>query len=226
VGKISFVFGPSWFYGLDSGFELLVMLITLIIAVYSFRIFLLTKLRKYLYFTLAFVLISGSYLLKAIGDYIVFNSLIGRMPNVVAAVSKVTPIPNLYSMGILAYIFLTFAGFMILVAIFMRINKVRTVSLLFILVFILAVLSQNKFIAFHLTLFIILLYIVIHLYLNHTKKRTLNSFIVLYGMTSLMTAQVFFLLLNIGASYYVVGHVLQLFGFLLLLLNMILVLRK
>jgi len=222
---MSFMFGPRWFYGLDSGFELIAMLITLFIAIYSFRIFLLTKLRKYLYFTLAFILISVSYLLKSIGDYIVFNSLVGRMPNLVSAISKVTPLPNLYDIGILAYIFLMFAGFMILVAIFMKIKSIRTVSLLFIFVLILAFLSQSRFIAFHLTLFIMLLYIAVHLLFNHAKKRTFNSFLVLYGMASLMVAQIFFILLMVGPFYYVVGHVVQMFGFLLMLINMLLVLK-
>jgi len=223
---MGFVFGPSWFYGLDSTFEFVALFVTLFIAFYTFRVFLLTKLRKYLYFTLAFLFISISYFIRATLDYLVYTSLLGRVPNLTAAVSTVAKIPTLYSLGSLAYIFFIFAGFMILVAIFLRIKSFITVSLLFILVLILAFLSQNRYFAFHITMFVLLFYVVVHLLKNHARTRTINSFLVLYSMAAIMVAQVFFFLLTLGPFYYVVGHGLQLFGFVLLLVNMILVFRK
>ena len=223
---MGFVFGPSWFYGIDSGFGVFAMLVTILIGIYSFRIFLIAKDRKYLYFTMAFLFISVSYLIRAAADYVVFRHLIGRMPNVVAAVTSVANLPTLYSLGYLVHVFLMFAGFMILVAIFLRIHNIRTLSLLFIFILILSFLSQSKFVAFHVTLLVMLLYIVIHLFRNHMKKKTINSFLVLYSMLSLMVSHIFFFMIIFDKLYYVVGHVLQLVGFSLLLLNLVLVFRK
>jgi hypothetical protein len=223
---MSFVFGPSWFYGLDSGFGVLEMLITLVISVYTFRIYLLTRLRKYLYFTLAFLLISGSLAVRAAGDYVVYTSLIGHVPNLVAAVNTVTSIPVLYSLGIIAFMVSGFAGYLILLAIFLRIDSFRSVTLLFILAILIAVFSTDKFVAYHLTMLLMLLLIVIHLLANHLRKRKLGSFLVLYSMSSLLAAQVFFFLMGRGSLFYIGGHTLQLFGFFLLLINLVMVLRK
>jgi len=223
---MAFVFGPKWFYGLDAGFELIAAVATLLIAFYALRVYKLTKLRKYLYFMLAFVLISGSYILRAVADYTVYSSLIGQIPNITSALQAVAPIQNFYSTGVILFMVLSFAGFMMLVALYMGIQSFRTVTLLFLLAILIALLSVNKFIAFHATLIVMLLFIVAHLSSKFGKRKRASSFLVLYGMSSLLAAQLFFLMLGLGAIYYVVGHVLQLFGFILLLLNMMIVFNK
>jgi hypothetical protein len=70
-----------------------------------------------------------------------------------------------------------------------------------------------------------LLFIVLHLVRNYRRNRTLNAFLVLYAMAALLASHVFFLLIAVGPFYYVVGHALQLVGFLMLLAAMVLVLR-
>jgi len=223
---MGFTFGPSWFYGIDSVFEIVAMFITLFIAVYSIRIYFLSKLKKFLYFTLAFLFLSASYFIRAIADYVVYSSLTAHIPNLMLTVQTIAPLPAIYSFVYLIYVFLTFAGFMILVAIFMRIRKVQTVSLLFALVLVLALFSQSRFLAFHLTMIILLLYIVVHLLHNYIKKGTISAFFVLLSMISLLIGHVFFYLSSFDRLFYAVGHVLQLSGFLLLLINMFLVLRR
>lgn len=221
-----FVFGPSWFYGFDALIDIIILLITLFIAIYSFRIYLLAHDRRYLYFTLAFFFISLSYSIRAVTDWLVYTSLLGRIPNVMEAVSKVATVSTLHTLGFLAYVFLMLAGFMILVAIFLRINNVKIVSLLFIFVILLTALSQSVVIAFHLTLLVMLLYIVAHLFINFREHRSINSFLVLYSMATLLTAQALFVVFTFYRPCFVVGQILQLAGFLFLLVNMILVLKR
>ncbi len=223
---MGFVFGPSWFYGIDTIIEFVAVLITLFIAIYSFRIYKLIHDRKYLYFMLAFLLVSASYSIRTLTDWLVYTSLLGRIPNVMAAVSKVATVSTLHTIGYLAYVFMTLAGFMILVAIFLKIQDIRIVSLLFIFIIILTALSQSILVAFHITLLLMLLYIVAHLYMNYSRTRSVSSFLVLYSMACLLAAQVFFVVLTFYSSYFVTGQLLQLAGFLLLLINMILVLKK
>lgn len=223
---MGFVFGPSWFYGLDAVFEFVAMLVTLFIAVYSFRIYLIAHEKRYFYFTLAFASIAASFAIRAVADYLAYSSLLGRIPNVVSLVSNVATVPALHSFAYLMYVFLILAGFMILVAIFMRIDRISVLSLLFVFILILTALSQSIFIALHLTLFVMLAYIVLHLFGNHRRIKNVNSFLVLYSMSGLLAAQVFFMLTGLDKLYYVVGHCLQLAGFLILLGNMVLVLRR
>ena len=223
---MGFVFGPEWFYGTAAVFEFIVMLITLFIAVYSFRIYFIVNDRKYLYFTLAFLFIAASFFIRAVTDYMASTHLIGRMPNVVAAVSTVATVPQLHSLGYLAHVFLMFAGFMILVAIFLRIHSVMILSLLFIFIIVLTALSQSKYYAFHITLIVMLIYIVLHLLRNYVSRRKLSPFLVLYSMACLLVAQIFFMFVFADKLYYVIGHIIQMAGFLLLLFSLMLVLRR
>ncbi len=223
---MGFVYGPGWFYGMDASFEVVAMLVTALIGLYSFRVFLLTKLRRYVYFTLAFLSLSASYFIRSVADFVVYTHLTKRIPNVIAAVSGVVELPSLYSWAYLAYLFLGIGGFLILAAVYMRIKNLMTISLLFLLVVVLAYISQSRHIAFHLAAGAMLFFIVLHHVRNHSRKRTFTSFLVLYSMACLFVAQVFFMLLGIDAVYYAVGHVLQLVGFVLLLANMVVIFRK
>ncbi len=223
---MGFVFGPSWFYSIGFGFGIFSFLVTLLIAFYSLKVYNITRDRRYLYFTLAFLSVTASYIIRAAADYVAYTHLIGRIPNITQALSKVASISLLYSIAYFIHVFLMLAGFMILVAVFMRIDNIRTVSLLFILLLFISFLSQSTFFAFHVSMIIMLLYIVIHLFHNHSRIRRVNSFIVLYSMLALLVSQVFLVLVNLDRIYIVVGNVLQLAGFVLLLLNMVLVFRK
>jgi hypothetical protein len=122
--------------------------------------------------------------------------------------------------------FLMFAGFIILVAIFMRVRDKKLLSILFVFILILTAFGQSKFITFHLTILVMVIFIVFHLLRNFQKSKSLKAFLVLYSMASIMVAQLFFIMILFNPYYYIVGHVLQLIGFLMLLLNMILVFRK
>jgi hypothetical protein len=223
---MEYLFGPDWFYGLDAGIELVVMLITLLIAFYSFRVYLVARQRVYIYFTLAFLSISLSYLFRAAIDWIAYRSLLGRMPNLAAALSSFVTLQQLYDLGFLAYIFFAFAGFMMLLAIYVGITRYGTVALLLALALGLAMVSKNAFLAFHIMMLSMLLFIVVHLVRNYARGHSFSKFLVLYGFSCLLAAQAFFILVLYRRMFYIVGHSLQLFGFVMLLFSLALVLRK
>ena len=223
---MNYLFGPDFFYGLDAGFELIVMLITLFIAFYSLKSYLITRARPYLYFMLAFLSIAFSYLIRAVIDWLAYTSLIGRMPNVTAALSHVISLPVLHDLGFLAYMFFAFGGFMILLAVYLEITDIWVVAVFLVAAFLMAVLSKSQFLAFHMIMMVMLVFIVIHLMKRYSMNKNFNKFLVLYGFFSLLAAKLFFVLIFFSPFYYIVGHGLQLFGFLLLLFNMLLVMRK
>jgi hypothetical protein len=223
---MEYLFGPNWFYGLDIGFELIVMLITLLIAFYSLRIYLVARQRVHIYFTLAFLSIALSYLFRAAIDWVAYRSLLGRMPNLEAAISRFMTLQTLYDTGFFAYIFFAFAGFMILLAVYVGITRYRTVALLLVVVLALAIISKNAFLAFHMILIVMLGYVVYHLFRNYAEKKSTSKFLVLYGFSCLLAAQAFFVLVVYRRIFYIAGHSLQLFGFTMLLLSLVLVLRK
>jgi hypothetical protein len=75
---------PQWFLGYDTFFELLFFLITGLIGWYTFRIYQMSKERKFLWFSIGFLAIAGGYLVNAYANYYI-------MGNLMAIVSKPVP---------------------------------------------------------------------------------------------------------------------------------------
>jgi hypothetical protein len=226
--------GPQWFHGLDSSFEIVAFLVTLFIAIYSFRIFFLTWERKHLYFTLAFLSISGSYAIRAAMDWFIYRDLLPNVPNLSRAVSVVVEVSLLHIIVIIISTFLLLSGFLLLLAVFMGLKDPKMligVEAVLVLItvfapFIFEDLGQFIVLA-HIALIVMLVIIVIHLFQNHSKQRTINSLLVMIAVGSLLLAHIsYFIIPFINEYFYAVGHGLQLLGYLLLLVNIILVLKK
>jgi hypothetical protein len=224
--------GPSWFYGLDYYFELLAFLITLIIASYSLRIFTLTWDRKYLYFMLSFLAISSSYLIKAAMDWVIFRNLVPNVPNLAQAVSTVVPLPSLHSFVVVISAFLLLSGFLLLVSIYLGLKDAKMLFGLEGFLVVLTVFHGFIFpdviylLVVHLFLIIILMLIVIKQAQNFSRHKNLNTFLVAGGFSLIFLAFIGYFMIKWLSYMYGVGHVLQLAGYLMLLGNVILVLKK
>jgi hypothetical protein len=107
-----------------------------------------------------------------------------------------------------------------------RIKNFKTISLLFLLVILSAVIGGTTYSMFHLMSFILLLYVLHSFYKNYFRHKTINSLLVFISFFSLTLAQVFFSMIAFYTKFYVVGEVLQLLGYLILLISMIKVIKN
>jgi hypothetical protein len=228
----SSISGPGWFHGLDYTFELIAALITIIISYYSFRIFWLSREKKYIYLTLAFGSVSIAYLIRAGLDWLIYKNYLPNIPNLSAAVETVMETSAIHSAALIAYSFLMLAGFLVLTAVFLRLQG-RLMQLL--LVGILAVLlgltlfSRQIFLTSGIIMLVMLAFIIFHQYKCYAKKRLTSQLFVLLGMSILLLSQIGFILTLIthySELFYILGHSLQLLGYILLLANMVLVFKK
>src|SRR3989339_2075033 len=77
-GPRAYVFSPKWFYGFDSIIELIAVVVCILLVYYSYKCFKLTKEKKYLYFSTAFLSLTIAFIAKIIGTLAIYKPTITR----------------------------------------------------------------------------------------------------------------------------------------------------
>jgi hypothetical protein len=234
LGTMFAISGPQWFYGLDYYFEIIAFLITFIISIYSMRIFFLTWERKYLYFTLAFLSIAGSFAIRAPMDWFIYRNLLPNVPNVANAVSILLTPPELHGLAILLSILFLLSGFLLLAALYLGVKDPKMIIGLEALLILIVVFQgflfrtiEDFIVIAHIFMIVMLVMIVFHQYHHFRKRRSTNSLLVFIALASLLLAHLSYLLIPyLNENLYGVGHGLQLLGYVMLLVNMVLVFKK
>jgi len=226
----SYVFGPKWFYGFDSVIELIAVIVSLLLVYYSYKCYKLTKENKYLYFSTAFLSLTIAFIAKIIGTLVLYEppfmrTELGR--SLYQAFNDIAPY-NIDPVAFIMYFFFALLGFMILFLIISQLtwkNK-RVIVLLVYFVFLATWISAIYYQFFYLTSFVLLLLITYSYYHNYMKVKSQKARFVLIAFSILLVSQAFFVFVIYSRIIYVLAEVLQLFGFVYLLIPFILIFKK
>ena len=229
-GLSQYVFSPKWFYGFDSVIELIAVIVSLLLIYYSYKCFKLTKENKYLYFSTAFLSLTFSFIAKIIGTLAIYRPTIRRtmLGRSIHKTFEGLTTSQINSIAITVHIFLMLLGFMILFLIISRLTwkNQRVVVLLVYFVFLATWISFIHIQMLYLTSFVLLLLITYSYYLNYgeIKSRKAGFVVVAFGM--LLVSQAFFVFAVYSGTIYVLAELLQLLGFVYLLIPFILIFKK
>jgi hypothetical protein len=229
-GLRSYVFGPEWFYGFDSIIELIAIIVSVLLVYYSYKCFKLTKENKYLYFSTAFLSLTFAFIAKIIGTLAIYKPAITRTSLGSSIHQTVTGLTPYYinALAFIAYIFFTLLGFMILFLIISRLRwkNQRVIALLVYFVFLATWISVVHYQLFYLTSFVLLLLITYSYYGNYRDIKSENARFVLIAFGILLVSQSFFIFVIYSRVIYVLAELIQLLGFVYLLIPFILVFKK
>ena len=225
-----YTFGPKWFRGYDSLIELIAVFTCLLLIYYSYKCYKLTSEKRFWYFSTAFASLTLAFLAKISGTLAIYsisirNSVIARVID--ASIDKV----NIFTLNRLAfpfYIFFMLLGFMILFLIVSKLtwqNK-RVLALMVYFVFIATWLGIIHYQVFYLTTFVMLCLIAYSYQDNYNKIKSKNSKLVAISFFILLISHAFFVFVIYSKPFYVIAEILQLLGFLFLLIPFVLVLVK
>ncbi|MEM4244783.1 MAG: hypothetical protein QXR60_01075, partial [Candidatus Nanoarchaeia archaeon] len=222
------VFSPSWFVGIDNIFELVTVFVTLLIAIYSHKLYKFTKENSYRLFSYSFFLISISYLVKILMDISIYypKMKIIRAGAFTFITQTFQRFEAYYAVGFFVERFLLLLG---LLGIFFVLHKVKDKKVGFLLIylaFVSALFGNYLFHIFHITTSLLLLYICYYYYKNYSKNRSKNSFLVASSFFLIFVSQIIFITLLIHPIMYVIGESVQLLGYLILLFTFISILKK
>jgi|GEM_PF-778049 len=229
-GLPSYVFSPNWFYGIDSIIEIISIIICSLLLYYSYRCYKLTSENRYRYFSAAFLSLTLAFIAKVIGTLTIYEpaintSSLGSMFH--SMFTAVTP-DMINALSFLFHIFFMTAGFMML---FLIVSKLewkdkRVIAMLGYTVFIATWLGAIHYQLFYFTTFMMLCLISYSYYKNYTEIRSKNSLLVSISFGILLLSHLFFVFVIYNRMIYVAAEIIQLIGFLCLLIPFILIFRK
>lgn len=215
------------FYGIDSLVEFLIILVSLIIAYHSNKIYNLIKDKQYRYFSFAFLAIAISFIFKILSNLTIGYRVVIERANFIFVIWY--ELQYMQLINFLSFIFYkTFhvIGFLML---FFIVTKTRDKEKIFLFIYfsIIAIFLSIYFnFIFHLTLIFILFFLTHHFYENYTRKKSLNTKLVFIAFLLILLGQIFFIFEDAYTLFYLVGEILLLIGFLFLLINQIKLKRK
>lgn len=196
----AYLSGPEWFLSVAGCIEAFAALIIFVVAFLAARIYRITHERKYLSFSASFILLSISFLVKAITDGLLSGTLVKLTESSATSV---------FFFGYVAHIFLALTAYAILVIITHKIEDKRVIALIFALLVPSLLLSGSYFISFY-TISIILLAFVTHAYYrNFRNVCSLSSCLVFIAFALLTLSQAQFLLQRMGDMWYITGNITQ-----------------
>jgi len=226
----SYVFSPNWFYGIDSIIEIIGIIICSLLLYYSYRCYKLTSENRYRYFSVAFLSLTLAFIAKVIGTLTIYEPAINTSNLGSMFHSIFTAItPNMINaLAFLFYIFFMTAGFMMLFLIVSKLDwkDKRVIAMLGYTVFIATWLGAIHYQLFYFTTFVMLCLIAYSYYKNYTEVKSKNALLVSISFGILLISHLFFVFVIYNRTIYVIAEIMQLIGFLCLLIPFILIFRK
>ncbi|MCH8003322.1 MAG: hypothetical protein IH934_01720 [Nanoarchaeota archaeon] len=229
-GIPSYLFGPKWFYGFDSIIDLIAIIVSVLLVYYSYKCFKLTKENKYLYFSTAFLSLTIAFIAKIMGTLAIYKPSITRSAlgsSIHQTFTSLTPY-NINAIALIIHFFFMLLGFMILFLIISRLTwkNQRVIALLVYFVFLATWISVVHYQLFYVTSFVLLLLITYSYYNNYREIKTEKARFVVIAFGILLVSQVFFVFVIYSRSIYVLAELIQLLGFVYLLIPFILIFKK
>lgn len=224
---ISLVFSPQWFYGIDIIFEILAVIVTLIISLYSFKLYKFSHQRSHKYFSVFFMTFAVSFLAKIATNFVLYyqNSVKTVLEPVIIKYNLLSKSMFFFQAGYDIHRFLMLIG---LLGIYWLVSKSKDNEHRWLFAFLLLVITMFSFEAyfvFHFTAAVLLGFIVKHfkdICDRVSKKTIVHAQLNLLAFSLLLLSQVVFIFTWLNTGIYVVAEVVQLAGFATFLINMLL----
>jgi hypothetical protein len=213
---------PSWFFGYDVALEFVFAVISIVVALFAFKIFKKTDQKQVKLFGHAFLLIGISYLIQSILNYLI----ISKANETICRAIKLNSIAWFNAFGVYAHIFFMTVGLVLLVYMTFKTDNKKILWLLMITSLLAVFLSINTLYIFYLISTIYLIFISWHFINNYLKNKHTKTLLVAVAFLFLLFGSIHFIFAVNHQLFYVLGHILELFAYLLILANFYLVLKK
>lgn len=220
---------PLWFHGFDIIFEAIGLIICLLIAGYSYKLYKRTNESRFAYFSLAFISLSVGFIFKAITSAVLYFIAVREVAAMVLA-----PVAGeglifadlLYRSAFFIEMAAFLGAFLLLFFISQKArerlrawHEISQIVLFIYLLILISAVANFKYFVFYLTSVVLLALITLNYYKNYLNSQNKNTLYVMYGFLFLLLGNLLFIFVFIDDDAYVVGEILQLVGFLVLLMT-------
>lgn len=220
-------FTPGWFNSYDLLFSSIGLVVALLIAAYSWRIYRFNQENKFMYFSLAFLLVSLSLAFKIFTSGVLYYYPVRETVYQVIG-SAAGPRLRYSALFYRAGFFFQMASMLLAwLVIFLvsqksraRLTKFYEVSQIGLFVYLLllvSVISNFDYKVFYLTASVLLSLIVLNYYKNYLTTRKSSALKVMVAFMLILAGNLMSIFVFLQNGSYVVGEILTLAGFLILL---------
>lgn len=225
---IELIFTPRWFSGGDIFIDTVCLLVLALIALFSFKYYKLeSKKKNYFYLALSFSLLALAYFFKILINFSILTEIIQtrNLGFVTFTIETIKSSDNLFFVGFFLYRLLLLIGLYMLFLIYQKHSK-PTILLILYLILISIYFSQSYFHIFHLTTLVFLVLITAQHFKRCKLYKTSTTKMITISFALLSFSNLIFLLVKINSLFYVIGEIIQLSGYILLLVTFITVLKN
>ncbi len=221
-------FTPEWFNGFDLVFETIGLVIALLIAFYSYKVFRFSKENKFAYFSLAFVLVALGLGFKMFTSSVLYFFPIRESVAIVLKpmLGGGLSFADLFYRAAFFLQMSTMLGAWLLIFFISqksrerlkKYHEVSQIALFMYLILLTSIVANFKYFIFYLTSAVILGMTVLNYYKNYlNSKKNKNAFRVMLSFLFILLSNIIFVFVFLYDKLYVVGEIVMLIGFLLLL---------
>jgi len=221
-------FTPEWFNGWDIVFNVVSLIIVLLISAYSWRIYRINKESVFVYFSLAFLMIALGLLFKSFTSSVLYFTPVRDvvLEIVKPAVGTGLKFSDLFYRAAFFLQMVSMLGGWLLIFFISQKSRSRLkkfyevsqIALFIYLVVLISIVGNFRYFIFYLTSAVILGLIVLNYYKNYLNtNKNKNSFLVMLSFFFILLGNIFYIFVFLFDSFYVLGEVLVLIGFLMIL---------
>lgn len=210
----------DFYTNFDLWVEAFSLIIALVIAGFSARVFFITKQKRHLIFSTAFLAIAAGIFSRVVFDYfIAFEQLSIPLKGFIA-LSFRADLVFLFSMLCIL------TGYLLIFIVNEYINHVKVALMLLLLAPITILAAHYFYIIYHLVNLVLVSFLFSHFNFNYRKHRTTNTLLIMLAFAAILISEFFFLFMTFSSWPYFVGNVLRLAGFILFLAALIRIYTK
>ena len=225
---IQVVYTPQWFYSKDLLIDTVSAFVLLLIASFAVRYYKLNKKNKnYLYLAGSFFLIAMSFLFKILTNFTIYYKVFvtRHLGNYILTYPTIQVSNILFIVGYLLFRLLTLLGLYMLYSIYQKNQSKSNIYLIVFFILILTYFSELEYFIFHIVALALLALITLQYYKTYRKNKQLTSKLVTISFAIIGVSQIFSIFVFYNNLYYVIAELIQLVGYLILLMTFIRVLR-
>ncbi|MCX6750610.1 MAG: hypothetical protein NTZ83_04080 [Candidatus Pacearchaeota archaeon] len=220
MATLSFV--PEWFFIYGLAFGLAFAIISLVVSLYSFKIYRLSGQRQSKLFGVAFLLFSISYFIQFFLNLAILSELNEKILNAIEFQNVIT----MNTLSIFAHMILFTLGLVTLIYMILNVKNKWIYSGLMLVSVLFLLFSANKINFFYVFSSVLLIIISIY-YLQHSiKHKNSRSLLMVIAFFFLLIGHIHFIFLINHEIEYVLGSFLELAAYILVLVNLLRVLKK
>ncbi|MFH1211648.1 MAG: hypothetical protein V1659_01845 [Candidatus Woesearchaeota archaeon] len=224
------VYSPNWFFGKDIIIDIVAVIVLLLIGFVSIKNYsLLGKTnKKHLFFGISFVLIAISIIAKITTNFTLYYhkyEIVQQIKNVIIVQQTSQASMFLFLLGFLVYHMFMLWGLYGVFATISNESKKSNIALAVFLIAVLTYFTNQLYYIFHLVSFFLIVLIIIRYQQNYLNNRNSSTKYLLIGFILLAISQVAFIFEKLSSIIYVAAEIIQLIGFLMLLITLLLVFK-